>query len=62
MVSWEFNPAVLRSFRLKASAIWEMGSLRLKAAVIGKAGQARSELYPGIFLTTEENHGKPQSS
>jgi hypothetical protein len=28
---------------------------------LGKAGRATFELYPGICLTTEEKHGKPQS-
>jgi hypothetical protein len=27
---------------------------------LGKAGRAPFELYPGICLTTEEKHGKPQ--
>jgi hypothetical protein len=36
-------------------------SLRLKASVIGEAGRAPFELYPGICLATEEKHEKPQS-
>jgi hypothetical protein len=60
LVGWLFWE-VLGSLWLKASAIWWGGSLRLKTSVIGEAGRAPFELYPGICLTTEEKHGKPQS-
>jgi hypothetical protein len=36
-------------------------SLRLKASVIGEADRAAFQLCPGIRVTTEEKHGKPQS-
>jgi hypothetical protein len=42
------NPEVLRS-------LW------LKASVIGEGDNDHFEFYPGIFLTTEEKHGKPLS-
>jgi hypothetical protein len=37
------------------------GSLRLKATVMGWRAVPLFSLYPGIRLTTEEKHGKPQS-
>jgi hypothetical protein len=54
------NPEVLGSFWLKASATWG-GSLRLKASVMGRRAVPLFSLCPGIHLTTEEKHGKPQS-
>jgi hypothetical protein len=36
---------------------WGRESLRLKASVIGEAGRAPFELYPGICLTTEDKQG-----
>jgi hypothetical protein len=58
--SWELNPEVVGSFWLKASASW-VGSLRLKASVMGRRAVPLFSLCPGISLTTEEKHGKPQS-
>lgn len=47
---------------LMAPATWEEGgSFGLKASVIGVGRQCPIELYPGICLTSEENHGKLQS-
>jgi hypothetical protein len=46
--SWEFNPEVL-------------GSLRLKASVMRRRAVPLFSSCPGIRLTTEEKHGKPQS-
>jgi hypothetical protein len=37
------------------------GSLRLKASVMGRRAVPPFSLCPGIRLTTEEKHGKPQS-
>jgi hypothetical protein len=33
----------------------------LKISVTREASRASLELYPGIYLTTEEKHGNPQS-
>jgi hypothetical protein len=37
------------------------GSLRLKASVMGRRAVPLFSLCPGIRLTTEEKHEKPQS-
>jgi hypothetical protein len=37
------------------------GSLRLKASVMGRRAVPLFSLCPGTRLTTEEEHGKPQS-
>jgi hypothetical protein len=37
------------------------GSLRLKSSVMGRRAVPLISLCPGIRLTTEEKHGKPQS-
>jgi hypothetical protein len=58
---WELNPVLLGSLWLKAFAIWGVESLQLKASVVGEAGRAPFESYPGIWLTTAQKHGKPQS-
>jgi hypothetical protein len=48
-----------------AEGICDLGgrreSFRLKASMIGEAVRAPFEFYPGICLTSEEKHGKPQS-
>jgi hypothetical protein len=43
----EFNPQMSES-------LW------LQATVAGRLGRAPFELYPGICITIEEKHGKPQ--
>jgi hypothetical protein len=56
------EPKSVGALWLKASAIGGGGgSLRLMVSVIGEAGFAPFELYPGICFTTEEKHGNPQS-
>jgi hypothetical protein len=56
---WGLNREGLGSLWLIASAT--LGeSFWLKASMIGVGGYARFELYPGICLTTEENHEKTQ--
>jgi hypothetical protein len=55
------NPEVLGSFWLKASEIWGGRTTSAEGPRDGEAGHARLQLYPGICLTTEEEHGKPQS-
>jgi hypothetical protein len=37
------------------------GSLWLKASIVGEGGPCSFELYPGICLKTQENHGKSHS-
>jgi hypothetical protein len=62
MDAWELNPE-LSSLWLKASETlgWGMTSAEgLHDRV--QAGRAPFNLYPGIWLTTEEKHGKPQGS
>jgi hypothetical protein len=59
MASCELNPEMLGSLFLKAPTIWEQ-TVRLKALVIWEAGRILFELYPGIYLTNEKQHGKPQ--
>jgi hypothetical protein len=61
--SWELNPEVFGSSWLKASLRLGRGGGITSAEGLRdeEAGRAPFQLCPGIRLTTEEKHGKPQS-
>jgi hypothetical protein len=61
MALWGFNPEVLESLWLMASETWGEITSAEGLHDWGRWAVPLFELYPGICLTTEENHGKPQS-
>jgi hypothetical protein len=57
MVSWESSPEVAL-----AEGLCKLGGITSAEGLHdGEAGHAPFQLSPGIRLTTEEKHGKPQS-
>jgi hypothetical protein len=55
------NPELLGSLWLMASATWGEITSAEGLHDWGRQAVPLFELYPDICLTTEENHGKPQS-
>jgi hypothetical protein len=58
---WELNPEEKGSLWFKVPVTWRGAILAEGLHDWETRAEPLVQLYPGIFLTTEETHGKPQS-